>query len=113
MTPAWTGVDFNASVGVSYRSEVETRTGGRAGGIVLDGFTVANAAVGLTGDMWTLSLYADNIFDEYAETGVVSTPFSNNVLTDDDGGPVNVRSHYTYVHPPRQVGVRFTYDFGG
>jgi outer membrane receptor protein involved in Fe transport len=112
--PIGGGLSLDGNVGVAYRSEVDSRTGGRGGGIVLDGYTVANAALGLSGDTWTLMLYADNLFDEYAETGVRSTPATvHPALFDDAGGRVNVRSHYTYILPPRQIGLRFTYDIGG
>lgn len=108
------GIDLLANIGASYRSDVETRTGGRGGGITLDGYTMTNAAVGFQGSSWTVALYADNLFDEYAETGVRSTPLTNrSEPLDLDGGLVSTRAHYTYIHPPRQIGVRFNYEFGG
>ena len=50
-------------------------------------------------------------FDEFYETGVVGTNLYNQVLTDDDGGPVYQRTYYTHVGAPRSIGVRFKYTF--
>ena len=38
--------------------------------------------------------------------------FFNQVLTDNDGGPVFTRSFYTYVGAPRAIGIRASYKFG-
>jgi outer membrane receptor protein involved in Fe transport len=72
---------------------------------------VHHAAATLRAQSWSLSLYAENLFNKYAYTGVRSTPVSNQTVTDDDGNPVRVRSYYHDLLRPRQVGLRFTYDF--
>jgi outer membrane receptor protein involved in Fe transport len=95
--------------------DILTRTGGRGGAYKLDGYTLHNARVSLTDPdaNWTLTLYADNLFDEYIETNARSTQLFNQTLTDDAGGPVYVRSFYTDVAPPRAIGVRFSKRWGG
>lgn len=104
-------VTFNG--GYAWQSDVLSRTGGRGGGITLDSFGVANASAVYDAGKWQATLFVNNLFDEYYETGVVSSPLFNQVLTDADGGDVNVRSFYTYVGAPRVIGARFSYKFGG
>ena len=48
----------------------------------------------------------NNVFDEFAETGVQSTPLSNQTIQG-----ATVRSFVTNVLRPRTIGVRFTYTF--
>ena len=81
--------------------------------IVVSGAAPA-ADIGANDDTgkWSATLFVNNLLDEYYETGVVSTPLFNQVLTDDDGGDVNTRSYYTYVGAPRLIGVRFNYKIG-
>ncbi|GAB5453142.1 MAG: TonB-dependent receptor [Halioglobus sp.] len=89
------------------QTDVYTKVGNRNNGEALDGYILHNAAVSWVNDDLTLSLYADNLFNEYAETGVRR----------DRGfiGPIGVvdsRRFYHDVLRPRQVGVRFVYNFG-
>ncbi len=89
------------------QTDVYTKVGNRNNGEALDGYILHNAAVSWVSDDLTLSLYADNLFNEYAETGVRR----------DRGfiGPIGVvdsRRFYHDVLRPRQVGVRFIYNFG-
>ncbi len=103
-------VTFNG--GYAWQSDVLSRTGARGGGITLDSFGVANVSTVYDAGKWQATLFVNNLFDEYYETGVVSSPLTNQVLTDADGGDVNVRSFYTYVGAPRVIGARFSYKFG-
>jgi iron complex outermembrane recepter protein len=99
--------------GYSWQGDVLSRTGGLGGGKTLESFGVANASAVYDTGPWSASLFIDNLFDEYYETGVVSSPLFNQTLTDAGGGPVNVRSYFTYVGAPRVIGVRFNHKFGG
>ncbi len=105
--------DVILNAGYAWQGDVLTRTGDRGGGITLDSFGIANASVALDSGDWKLTLYVDNLLDEYAETGSRSTPLTNQVLTDANGGPVYVRSHGTFIAPPRSIGLRFTWDLYG
>ena len=98
--------------GYAWQGDVLSRTGGRGGGLTLDSYGLANVSAVYDTGPWSASLFVNNLFDEYYETGVVSSPLFNQVATDDDGGPVNVRSYFTYVGAPRVIGVRFNYKFG-
>ena len=103
-------VKVNASY--SYQSDVLTRTGGRGSGFTLGGYGVANAAVTYEAESWSLTLFADNLFDKFAETGAIGTPLNNQTVTDFDGGLVYPRAFSTHILPPRQIGLRFNVNFG-
>ena len=97
--------------GYAWQGDVLSRTGDRGGGLTLDAYGVANVSAVYDTGPWAASLVINNLFDEYYETGVVSSPLFNQVLTDADGGPVYTRSYFTYVGAPRVIGVRFNYSF--
>lgn len=60
-----------------------------------------------------MTLYADNLTDKYAETGVRSTARTIQTVSDINGGPVQQRSFFKNVLPPRQIGLRMSWDFNG
>lgn len=103
--------DWDFSYWLAGIGDVEQLTGGW--GTRLPAYAIHNASARYDAGNWSVMLYAKNIWDEFAESGAVSTTRNNVSFTDDAGGPVFVRSHYTDVLPPRQIGVRFTYDWGG
>ena len=97
-------IDFDWSMTAS--SDVITKVGERDFGESLDGFALHNVSATWFRDSWTVALYADNVFDEYAETGVrADTSFIRPVADFD------LRRYYHNVVRPRQVGMRFTYNF--
>jgi outer membrane receptor protein involved in Fe transport len=104
------GLVFNGSL--TYQSSVLTRAGGRGSSFTLPGFAVANAAVSYEAANWTATLFVDNLFDKFAETGAIGTPQFNQTVTDFEGGTVYPRAFSTHILPPRQVGLRFSYNFG-
>ncbi|MEH6809233.1 MAG: TonB-dependent receptor [Hyphomonas oceanitis] len=108
-----TGLDGElvANFGYAWQGDVLTRTGNLGDGITLDSFGVANASLVYDTGKWQASLFVNNLFDEYYETGVRGTPLYNQVLTDDAGGPVYQRTFYTYVGAPRVLGIRMNYTF--
>jgi len=103
-------VVFNSSY--SWQGNVLTRTGGRGSGLTLGSYGVFNAAVTYQADTWSLGVFADNLFDEFAETGAIGTSLNNQIVSDFDGGNVYVRGFSTHILPPRSVGLRFKASFG-
>jgi outer membrane receptor protein involved in Fe transport len=89
-------------------SDVITKVGERDFGESLDGFTLHNVSATWFKDSWRIALYADNVFDEYAETGVRADSSFIRPVADFD-----LRRYYHNVVRPRQVGMRFTYNFDG
>ena len=98
-------VAFDLLYGYSYVGDVLTRTGMRAGGEALPAYDLHNVSASVSKDAWTLTFYADNLFDEYAVTGVRQTPELIGVT--DDG--FRSRRYFANVLAPRRVGVRMRY----
>jgi len=101
---------FNASY--SWQGDIETRAGGRGNGLTLGSYGVANAAISYEADRFIATLFADNLFDTFAETGAIGTSLSNQEVFDFEGDPVYVRGFSTHILPPRQIGVRLKFMFG-
>lgn len=110
--PLASGRTLTFNGGYSWQGDVLSRTGGRGGGLTLDSYGVANASAVYDAGKWQATLFVNNLFDEYYETGVVSTPLSNQMVADANGDPVFIRSFYTYVGAPRAIGIRASYKFG-
>jgi outer membrane receptor protein involved in Fe transport len=102
--------NLDLNYGLASIGGVLTKIGGRAGGEELGGFTVHSASAVLRGGSWTLGVYAQNLTNEYAVTGVRSTAGFVQTVADQNGDPVRVRSYAHEVLRPREIGLRFTYD---
>jgi len=97
-------LDFDWSI--VGNSNVLTKVGERNYGEKLSGYTLSNVSATWSRDAWRVSLYADNVFDKYYETGVrTDTSYIYEV------GGFDLRRYFTSVGRPRQVGLRFTYRF--
>ena len=97
--------DVSFNIGYAWQGDVLTRTGGRGNGVTLDSFGIANASAVYEADTYTATFFVNNLFDEYAETGIRGTALSNQAPLG-----ANVRTHGAFVAPPRAIGVRFTWD---
>ena len=97
--------------GVSAIGDVLTRTGNRADGDTLGGFSVHNTSLVLDGVNWSVTLYAENLWDKFAQTGARSSRPYVQTVADENGDPVVVRRFYHDVLRPREVGVNFVYYF--
>lgn len=117
-------LDLIASYGFTTQSDVFTQLGsgssccrpdpvdpaGRPGaGEKLGGYTVHYASVGLAGDRWEATLYADNLFDKQAVTGVRTDEsyIGRAGFTADYA----LRRYFNYVLTPRIVGLDLRYRF--
>ena len=111
--PVGNGSEIFLNGSYSYQSNVLSVTGGRGGSFTLPSFGRANVAVGYESDNWTFTLYSDNLFNDFSETGVADNPLFSQTLPAFDGdlNPSNVRSFRTNVLPPRSFGARFKYTF--
>lgn len=97
--------DVSVNFGYSWQGDILTRTGGRGNGVTLDSFGIANTSLVYEADTYTATFFVNNLFDEYAETGIRTTALFNQAPLG-----ANVRSHGAFVAPPRAIGVRFAWD---
>ena len=102
------GTGLELLYGYAYVGDVLTRIGLRAGGETLPAYDLHNVSLALARDDWTLTFYADNLFDEYAVTGVRQTP--GLIGRTEDG--FRSRRYFANVLAPRRAGVRVRYAFG-
>jgi iron complex outermembrane receptor protein len=100
-------IDFDWSITAT--SNVLTKVGERDNGESLDGYYLHNASVTWFKDSWRVSLYGDNVFDQYAVTGVRS----DRSFIGATYGDFTSRRYSVNVARPRQVGLRFIYNFDG
>lgn len=105
------GNDVVARAGLSYTSDILQRVGSIANGETLDGFLLANASVSYVTDNWNLTLYSNNLFNEYAESTITGTGRSVQTFTDENGGSHLFRGFRPTPIPPRVVGLRASYKF--
>jgi iron complex outermembrane receptor protein len=99
-------LDFDWSM--SYQSNVLTKVGERDFGEKMSGFSLHNVSTTWFKDEWRVSLYADNVFDEFAQTGVrTDRSFIG------ESGLFQMRRYYQNMARPRQVGLRVIYSFDG
>ena len=107
-------IDFN--YGIAAVGDIITTIGARAGGQRLGGYAVHTASAVMHGNRWSVGLYAQNLLNKYAVTGVRSRQAFVQTLTTDGAGnpiePVHVRSYAEEVLRPREIGLKFTYSLG-
>ncbi|WP_397417050.1 TonB-dependent receptor [Phenylobacterium sp.] len=115
--PLNNGLEIEANYAGRYISNIYTAVGLRGGTVALDDYTMHDASLTLrpadSDGMWSVTLFADNIFDTFAESGIAGNPRFNQTQRNDQGGVVFLRSYFSNPLPPRKVGVRFTARFGG
>lgn len=107
------GKDIVYRAGLSYTSDILQRVGSIANGETLDGYLLTNASISLQDDDWDLTLYANNLLDEYAEATITGTGASVQTFRDDfgAGGTHVFRGFRPTPIPPRVIGLRATYSF--
>jgi outer membrane receptor protein involved in Fe transport len=106
--PLANGLKLNASYGLTATSDVLTKVGMRNGGERLGGYTIHSASIGVAREQWSANLYADNLTDKYAETGVRLDPTYIRSVNGFDS-----RRYFRNVLRPRTAGIEFRYRLGG
>jgi outer membrane receptor protein involved in Fe transport len=116
--------NLNFNYGITANSSVLTTVGGRGDGEKLGGYALHSASAVLESNRWTLTLYADNLFNKFAKTGVIANrnyiqavdrttlppPGNEEIVMLPE--PLTLRRYMTSFVTPRQIGLRFTYDLG-
>lgn len=100
------GDELSFNGGYAWQSDVLSRAGARGDSLTLDSFGIANVSATYRTDEWNVTLFVDNAFDEFAETGVEQTALFNQTVS----GATN-RYFKSNVLAPRSIGLRFGLDF--
>lgn len=100
------GRRITADYGLTAQSDIYSKVGLRNNGEDIGGFTVHNASLSLGDEAWEATLYADNLTDKFAVTGVRQ----DRSYIRDVGG-FALRRYHQDVLRPREVGLRFRYRF--
>jgi len=100
------GAELVVSGDYAWQSDILSRTGARGSSYTLPSFGVANIRATYQKDDWSVTGYVNNVLDEFAETGVQSTPLISQTVNG-----ATVRSFVTNVLRPMTAGVRFNYRF--
>src|SRR5690606_15414768 len=106
--PLSNGWNLDVGYGFTFRSDVLSTVGLRGDGETLGGYTVHSLSAGVSEGRWSAKLFADNLTDKFAETGL--RPDRSTIR---DVGGFDVRRYYRYVLRPRTVGIEFRYRMGG
>ena len=91
--------------GYSYVGNVLTRIGMRSGGEILPSYDLHNLSAAISRNAWTLTLYVENLLDEYAVTSVRQTP---RLIGRTEEG-FKSRRYFANVLTPRRAGLRFRF----
>ncbi len=107
--PISSGIDLNMNWRTVFSGNVLSSVAARGGSQTLPGYSLSYARIGLASakDQWSVSLYADNVFNRFVEVGTRGTPLFNQTVI----GSVYDRRFSTSVLPPRRIGIRFTKGF--
>ena len=105
--PLSDGSDLAFDWSMSYQSDVLTKVGERDFGQSLSSFYLNNVSVTWLNDAWRVSLYADNVLDEL-RSHRCSCGYSSSYVTT---GLFTLRRYYENMVRPRQVGLKFIYNF--
>lgn len=104
--PLNNGADIVFNGSYSWQSNVLTLIGGRGGSFTLPSYGRADIAIGYEADRWSVTAYANNLFNDFSESSAANTPLNNQTILTH-----NVRRFRTNVLPPRSIGLRAKFKF--
>ncbi len=105
---------LSINYGMTAQSDVITKVGLKADGETLAGYALSNLSAKLTGDMWSATIYVDNLFDKYAFTSVRRDKSWAGMAKYEELNkelPELQRVYGHYTTAPRTIGMKFTYNF--
>ncbi|RZK02786.1 MAG: TonB-dependent receptor [Novosphingobium sp.] len=105
--PLANGNEIEANWAVTYKGDVYSRIGLRGNGEVIPAYTTHRAAITYRAEHFDLGIYADNIFNKYATTGISNDISSFNQVRN---GIVE-RYYGRNILAPRRVGVDFRFRY--
>lgn len=105
---------LDINYGLTYQSDVYSKLGLRADGEVLPSYALNNISARISDDVWSVTLYVDNMFDRYAfssvrrDKGDIGLAKFAEMNSND---PTIQRNYGHYLVTPRTIGVKFEYMF--
>ncbi|WP_257325357.1 TonB-dependent receptor [Pseudoalteromonas rhizosphaerae] len=105
---------LSINYGMTAQSDVITKVGLKADGETPAGYALSNLSAKLTGDMWSATIYVDNLFDKYAFTSVRRDKSWAGMAKYEELNkelPELQRVYGHYTTAPRTIGMKFTYNF--
>jgi outer membrane receptor protein involved in Fe transport len=105
---------LDVNYGMTYQSDLYTTVGLKNDGEVIDGYSLSNMSASISSEDWSVTMYIDNLFDEYAVTSVRSNKGSIGLSKYDEynqNRPDLARGYGYFLSTPRTVGVKFSYNF--
>lgn len=112
--PLTNELTLDIDYGFVAQSNVYTKIGLRGSGEKLPGFAVHHLSAAFSVAQWSVRLFIDNLFDEYARTGVRNDPDWIDKREDGNGigaESFTLRRYFYNVTRPRTAGVAIRYDF--
>lgn len=101
------GAEIEANWAVTYKGDVYSRIGLRGNGEIIPAYTTHRASVTYHAEHFDLGIFADNIFDKYAVTGINNDRSSYNQVRN---GIVE-RYYGQTILTPRRVGIDFRFHY--
>ncbi|WP_046003302.1 TonB-dependent receptor [Pseudoalteromonas rubra] len=98
---------LDINYGLTAQSDIISKVGLRDSGETLSGYGISNLSAKLTGDMWSATLYINNLFNKYAFTSVRRDVRD---ITTANGAEIQ-RNYGHYLNKPLTVGIKFDYQF--
>ncbi|TMP25931.1 TonB-dependent receptor [Pseudoalteromonas rubra] len=98
---------LDINYGLTAQSDIISKVGLRDSGETLSGYGISNLSAKLTGDMWSATLYVNNLFNKYAFTSVRRDVRD---ITTSNGAEIQ-RNYGHYLNKPLTVGIKFDYQF--
>ncbi|QPB82912.1 TonB-dependent receptor [Pseudoalteromonas rubra] len=98
---------LDINYGLTAQSDIISKVGLRDSGETLSGYGISNLSAKLTGDMWSATLYVNNLFNKYAFTSVRRDVRD---ITTANGAEIQ-RNYGHYLNKPLTVGIKFDYQF--
>lgn len=105
--PLANGWDLDLRYGLTATSDVLTKVGSRNGGETLGGYTLHNLSASLGKERWSATLFANNLTNKFAATGVRLDPSYIRSVAG-----FSLRRYFRNVLEPRSIGIEFRYSFG-
>ena len=105
---------LDINYGLTYQSDLITTVGMRNDGEEIDGYSLSNLSAVFSNETYSITVYINNLFDEYAVTSARRSKADIGLSRYDEynqNRPDISRNYGYFLATPRTVGVKFEYNF--